>query len=142
MSARIIAFDLDDVLCWRDHDEASKEKYKFCKPIPEMISLVNMCYDQGHNIIIYTARGMSIYAKDKIKIYNELFSLTKNHLDEWGIKYHQLVMGKYPYDLLIDDKAVSSFDIKSFDDIKNALKRSKQKRNESRSHHIRSSTKI
>jgi len=30
-------------------------------------------------------------------------------LNEWGVKFHRLVMGKLSYDLLIDDKALSSY---------------------------------
>lgn len=45
---------------------------------------------------------------DVTKIYSELYELTKSDLNEWGVKFHELVMGKAHYDLLIDDKAMNS----------------------------------
>ena len=120
--SKIIAFDLDDVICKRDTEEASVEKYKQCKPINNMIHIVNECYDQGYEIIIYTARGMKIFDGNKEKIYNELYDITYNHLIEWGIKFHKLIMGKINYDLLIDDKALKSEIINSFKDIELFLK--------------------
>jgi hypothetical protein len=40
---------------------------------------------------------------------------------EWGIKHHQLIMGKAHYDLLIDDKVVNSKNIKNLGDIEKCL---------------------
>ena len=51
---RVIAFDLDDVLCYRTSEQGKVEKYKTCKPIKEMIAICNQCYDEGYKIIIYT----------------------------------------------------------------------------------------
>lgn len=122
-----IAFDLDDVLCERDIEGPTKEKYYSCKPIQKMIDICNQAYDEGCEVTIYTARGMDVFKKDKDVIINELFSLTKNQLENWGVKYHKLVMGKQPYDLLIDDKAVSSFEISTFRDVIDAKNRSQKK---------------
>ncbi len=122
-----IAFDLDDVLCKRDVEGPTKEKYFSCVPIPEMIDICNKAYDEGFEITIFTARGMDVFKKNKDLIVEELFELTKSQLKSWGVKHHNLVMGKQPYDLLIDDKAVSSFDIKSFDDVVAAKKRAQKK---------------
>ena len=58
---------------------------------------------------IYTARGMCIYNGDVNLVYENLYDLTHSHLIEWGVKFHRLVMGKLSYDLLIDDKAISSY---------------------------------
>jgi len=80
--------------------------------------LVNDCYGEGHHIKIYTARGMSTYNGDVDKIYKELFDLTTNDLKQWGVKYHELIMGKEHYDLLIDDKVINSLRVKSISDIK------------------------
>ena len=122
-----IAFDLDDVLCERSVEGPTKEKYNSCVPIQKMIDVCNKAYDEGCEITIFTARGMDVFKKNKDLIIDELFELTKNQLRDWGVKHHNLVMGKQPYDLLIDDKAGSSFDIKSFDDVIKAKKRSQKK---------------
>lgn len=117
----ILAFDLDDTLCIRSSDQGAVEKYKTCKPIPEMVKIVNDCYDKGHEIVIYTARGMTGFSGNKDDIIHNLYNLTRTHLEEWGVKYHQLVMGKLHYHLLIDDKAINSRDVKSVEDIEAQL---------------------
>ena len=107
---KIIAFDLDDVLCSRplENESKGKDKYNHCYPLQEGINLCNKFYDEGYYIKIYTARGMSIFKGDVSKIYNELFPLTSKQLGDWGIKYHELIMGKIHYDVLIDDKVLNS----------------------------------
>jgi len=119
----ILAFDLDDCLCERpkDKEHLGTEKYKYCTPIKEMVNIVNECYDEGHYIKIYTARGMTTFSNNVTKIYQNLYNLTKNHLDEWGVKYHELIMGKEHYDLLIDDKVINSYKVKNIKDIKDNL---------------------
>ena len=52
---------------------------------------------------------MDIYNGDVNLIYENLYDLTYSSLVEWGVKFHRLVMGKLSYDLLIDDKAISSY---------------------------------
>ena len=110
---KTIAFDLDDVLCHRPNqfENLGPSKYNYCIPNDEMIELVNSLYDDGHKIVIYTARGMSQFNGNVTEIYSQLYIKTLKHLDEWGLKYHQLVMGKIHYDVLIDDKVVNSLNI-------------------------------
>lgn len=110
---KTIAFDLDDVLCQRDakYDYLGPKKYQYCTPINDNIYLVNSLHDSGYKILIYTARGMSQFSGDVSLIYSELYQLTLNCLNEWGVKFDQLIMGKASYDLLIDDKCLNSVGI-------------------------------
>ena len=105
----IYAFDLDDTLCTRNLnlEHLGPDKYKHCEPIPDMIEIVNNLYEKGNTIYIYTARGMGQFKGDLVKVYNELYVITLESLEEWGIKHHGLVMGKLHYDVLIDDKAIN-----------------------------------
>ena len=119
----IIAFDLDDVICSRTSNEGKAEKYHTCYPLESMIEIVNKCHDQGHTIIIYTARGMSSYKGDRDLVYHNLYDLTVNQLKEWGVKYDRLIMGKAHYDILIDDKAVNSYTITQAADIEEFLEK-------------------
>ncbi len=119
---RVIAFDLDDVLCYRTSEQGKVEKYKTCKPIMEMVAICNQCYDAGYKIVIYSARGMTGFNGNVDAIYSNLYDLTTKQLSEWGVKYHQLIMGKVHYDLLIDDKAINSIRIKTIEDIQKELK--------------------
>lgn len=99
----IYCFDLDGTLC-----SLTKSEYDKAEPIIERINIVNKLYDDGNTIIIDTARG----AQTKIDWYD----VTKNQLDSWGVKYHELRVGKkLHYDKLIDDKANS--DKSFFDDL-------------------------
>ena len=73
--------------------------------IPELESLViekiNKLYDEGHEITYWTAR--STVHVEKREEYTEL---TRNQLDSWGCKYHNLRVGDKPhYDLLVCDKS-------------------------------------
>lgn len=106
--SKIYAFDLDDTLCTREDgvEHLGPDKYRYCHPIPTMIEKLNKLYDEGNTIYIYTARGMGQFNGDLVKVYNSLYVLTLNSLEEWGIKHHGLIMGKLHYDYLIDDKAI------------------------------------
>ena len=113
----VVAFDLDDVICSRDNENEDIDKYNRCVPNKKFVNIVNSCYDNGNYVIIYTARGMNTRSGNVNNIYNELFLLTKLQLESWGVKHHKLVMGKIHFDILIDDKAVCSNEIKCYDDI-------------------------
>jgi hypothetical protein len=110
---KTIAFDLDDVLCYRPdgYEHLGPEKYDYCEPFIVNIDLVNSLYDDGYKIVIYTARGMSQFKGNIFDIYSYLYDRTNQQLSSWGLKYHQLVMGKIHYDVLIDDKAINSLNI-------------------------------
>jgi hypothetical protein len=107
---KTIAFDLDDVICSRPngYEHLGPNKYDYCEPDQSVIDLVNSLYEEGNKIVIYTARGMSQYKGNVALIYSELYSKTIHQLNDWGLKYNQLVMGKIHYDLLIDDKVLNS----------------------------------
>ena len=36
------------------------------------------------------------------------YEITRDQLEEWGAKHHELRMGKPAYDLFIDDKNINS----------------------------------
>ena len=58
---------------------------------------INKLFGEGHKITYYTARG----SVTGINWYD----ITKEQLDKWGCKYHELSVGEKPdYDLMICDK--------------------------------------
>jgi histidinol phosphatase-like enzyme len=107
---KTIAFDLDDVICFRPDgfEHLGPDKYSQCQPYLKTVDLINSLYDDGYKIIVYTARGMSQFNGNVIEIYSKLYNKTNDQLRSWGVKYHQLVMGKIHYDVLIDDKSLNS----------------------------------
>ena len=119
---RIIAFDLDDVICHRDIEGPTIEKYYSCVPNNSMIKVVNDCFDRGHRIIIYTARGMNVFKGDVTTIMEKLYPLTLEQLHTWNVKFHELVMGKIHYDILIDDKALRSTRVSDIGDVEEYIK--------------------
>ena len=94
----IYCFDLDNTLCTNTNRE-----YDNSQPIINRIKKLNELYDDGQTIIIDTARG-------SVTGIN-WFDVTKKQLDEWGVKYHTLYVGrKLNYDVIIDDKAINDLD--------------------------------
>ncbi len=73
--------------------------YAEAEAIPGRVEVVNKLYDEGHTIIIYTARGATSGGN--------WFHLTLATLERIGIKYTELRMGKFHYDVWVDDKAVN-----------------------------------
>lgn len=92
-------FDIDGTIC-----SLSDGDYKLVRPIYERIDIINELYEQGHTILFQTARGMG-RTKNNVLLAEKLFrELTEKQLDDWGVKYHKLFMGKPSGDVYIDDK--------------------------------------
>ena len=90
---KIYYVDIDGTICTN-----TDGKYDEATPLYENIQRVNSLYDQGNTIVYWTARG-SVTNIDWTE-------LTKKQLQEWGVRYTQLRMGKPHYDLFICDKAI------------------------------------
>jgi hypothetical protein len=93
----VIYVDIDETICStccpdRDYSKAA--------PIKQRILKINDLYDAGDTIIYWTARGSSTGIDWEIT--------TKEQLEDWGAKHHELKMGKPEYDLFIDDKNINS----------------------------------
>jgi LmbE family N-acetylglucosaminyl deacetylase len=86
-------FDIDDTIC------KGGVPYEQAYPYPKVVKRINELYDEGHYIVISTARG---------KWSGEnWFEFTEGQLKEWGVKYHELEVGKKPgVDIFVDDRAV------------------------------------
>lgn len=91
--------DIDNTICQTDIKSKFPD-YKDAKPFFDRIDKINRLYENGNTVVYWTARG-TLSGID-------WFSITKNQLDEWGAKYHNIMMGKPYYDIFIDDKAINS----------------------------------
>ncbi len=100
-----ICFDLDGVICTNTNG-----KYEKAEPYQDAIKKINELYEKGNYIIIYTARFMTKYKKDLNKINSIGYDFTKKQLDNWGLRYNELILGKPDYDIFIDDKAYNYSD--------------------------------
>ena len=94
-------FDIDGTICTNSSPDYSK-----AKPYKERINKVNKLYEQGHTIIFLTARGMGRNKNNAALAVSDFFELTREQLKSWGVKYHELFLGKPSGDLYIDDKGI------------------------------------
>jgi len=91
-------FDLDGTLCTNTYGE-----YENATPFLDRITIVNKLYNEENKIIINTSRGF--------KTGLEWYDLTQKQLNDWGVKYHELYVGKkIDADIFVDDKSVSDID--------------------------------
>jgi len=84
--------DLDNTICRTEGND-----YLRATPIPERIEHVRRLKASGHQITIWTARGS--------RSGTDHSELTKQQLQEWGVEYDDLLMGKPDYDVYYDDKS-------------------------------------
>lgn len=95
-------FDIDGTLCHTPNKVNGKPDYHNAIPLPWMVRAVNNLYDQGHHIIMMTARGRGSGIDHT--------DLTLNQLAMWGYKYHELepMFHKPNADIFIDDKGIEA----------------------------------
>jgi|TARA_A100000172_G_C3021698_1_gene103332 hypothetical protein len=92
----LIYVDIDETIC-----ESPKDRdYTKAQPIKERIEKINKLFDEGNTIVYWTARGTMTGI--------DWYQVTQKQFDIWGVKYHDLKMGKPAYDLFIDDKNIKS----------------------------------
>lgn len=102
--------DMDNTLCFTRGND-----YESSKPIEERIRYVNKLKEEGNTVTIWTARGSTTGIDHK--------ALTIKQLEDWGVKYDDLLMGKPSYDVYIDDK---SFNVDTIWPVPNEPKKSKK----------------
>ena len=100
----IYVVDLDGTLCETfSNPDGHGMKYYEATPYTDRIKVVNKLWEEGHTIIVETARGCG----SKINHYENTF----NQLRSWGLKFTTLRTGvKFGADYFIDDKGINSED--------------------------------
>jgi len=88
--------DIDETICRYE----GNRNYPEAVPMQDRIDKINALYDAGHTVVYWTARG-SVTGIDWTE-------LTKNQLETWGAKHHDVILGKPHYDIFIDDKVINS----------------------------------
>jgi hypothetical protein len=102
---KLIVIDIDGTICAQTDGD-----YENAQPFLNRIREINKLYDDGNTIVYYTARGMRRCKGDIDLVYENFYELTKNQLNKWGARHHNLVLGKMPYDHFICDKAINAND--------------------------------
>jgi len=90
--ARSLVVDIDGVLA----TIVPGNDYTLSQPLPENIARVNALFDAGHHIVLFTARGS--------KTGIDWRATTEAQMAGWGVRYHELRLGKPAADHYIDDR--------------------------------------
>ena len=101
-----ICFDLDNTLC-------TGKPYEKATPFPEIKELLIKLKEDGHTVIIQTARGMATASSNPGACVKAIGKLTLEQLDEWGFVYDEIYFGKPNADVFVDDKAYHASKIKN-----------------------------
>ena len=101
-----ICFDLDNTLV--TYPDVPND-YSTVKPIEPMISLVQRLHNEGHTIIIHTARRMATHKNNVGSVIRDIGRQTFDTLEKFNIPYDELLFGKPIADIYIDDRAVNPY---------------------------------
>lgn len=84
-------FDIDGVIATKNVEL----NYEKVLPDKEMIEIINYLYNQGNEIILFTARGFKTGIDWK--------TVTQKQMNNWGVRYSRLMFGKPAGDYYVDD---------------------------------------
>ena len=89
--------DIDGTIC-----HTNGLSYEEAEPIVAVVDSIKDLKRNGHYVILFTARGSGTGI--------DHFELTKKQMDQWGVPYDELLLGKPFADIYIDDKAFLAAD--------------------------------
>lgn len=95
MTKKTFCFDIDGTIC-TNTDGA----YEAATPYQDRIEKINQLFDQGHTIILFTARGSTTGIDWR--------PTTEQQIKDWKLRCHKIMFGKPFADIYIDDKAAHS----------------------------------
>jgi hypothetical protein len=91
---KIYIFDIDGTIC-----TLTGVEYLKAEPFEDRIKKINKLYDEGNTILFHTARGFGTH--------KNWVSQTREQLNKWGVKYHQLYMNKPYGNYYIGDEVIT-----------------------------------
>jgi capsule biosynthesis phosphatase len=101
-----ICFDLDNTLVTYP---TIPNDYTSVKPIISNINLLKKLKQDGHEIIIHTARRMKTHNHNIGKVIKDIAIITLNTLNDLDIPYDEIIFGKPIADIYIDDRAINPY---------------------------------
>jgi len=123
-----IVMDIDLTICETEVING-KGDYENAKPLCAVINKSNKLYDEGINIILYTARGMRTFANNVKKIEEFHRPILEKWLNKHNVKYNELIFGKLwkPDYYFVDDRSltINQFLINSPKEFKKAINENK-----------------
>ncbi len=97
-----ICIDLDGVIC---SFKQSNQTYADVTPLPGAVEYLQNLKNQGHYIIIHTARHMKTCNGNVGQVINKVGKITLDWLVKHQIPYDEIYFGKPWAELYIDDNA-------------------------------------
>jgi CMP-N-acetylneuraminic acid synthetase len=97
--SKTFCFDIDGVIACLTPDN----DYTRADCHTSTIDIINALYEQGHYIILFTARGTKTGIDWK--------QTTEEQLQRWGVKHHELKFGKPAADFYVDDRMIALSDL-------------------------------
>lgn len=87
-----VCCDIDGVIAAKTQGNDYGKAY----PMEDNIRILNVLYERGFHVILFTARGYQTGL--------DWQEVTKRQMKEWNVHYHELLFGKPDADIYIDDK--------------------------------------
>jgi CMP-N,N'-diacetyllegionaminic acid synthase len=87
--------DIDGTIC-----HSSDLDYSVAEPIESAVTKIRELKQQGHYVILFTARGTMSGIDWR--------PVTELQLESWGVPYDELHFGKPAADIYIDDKGLTA----------------------------------
>ncbi len=91
---KTFCFDIDGVIA----HISPNIQYDLAQPFVENIEIVNKLYDLGNHIVLFTARGS--------KTGINWLEITDKQMRRWGVKFHEVKVGKPFADYYVDDRLI------------------------------------
>ena len=101
-----VCFDIDNTLL---KYRIPGQSYGECDCVTKLVFLLRRLKDQGHTIILYTARGMKTSKQNVGKAMKDVALETFASLEKHRIPYDEIYFGKPDADFYIDDKAFNPY---------------------------------
>ena len=98
-----IVFDLDGVIC---ELKKPSESYSDVIPKKKIIQKMRNLKEEGHYLIIHTARHMRTCDGDVTKVIEKIGKITEDWLEKWQVPYDEIIFGKPYADAYIDDLGI------------------------------------
>lgn len=104
----ILVFDVDGTICRETDDDGNLYhplgvSYSDRPPYPFAVKAINDLYDQGYEIVLFTARYMHKENQSQLNSHSRGYSELVKWCEKWGINYSRLVFGKPSGQLYIDN---------------------------------------
>jgi capsule biosynthesis phosphatase len=101
-----ICFDLDNTIVTYP---CIPGDYTTVKPIYTIINLIKKLKNDGHTIIIHTARRMKTHNHNQGAVLADIGEITFKTLREFEIPFDEIIFGKPIADIYIDDRSINPY---------------------------------